>query len=274
MENQDDFRFTREYLFRLIADNMNLLENHLVYRNDRDRLAIVFRDSAAVAYLLEKDSFDGTFYDIDYYRGIRDRIISVVEDRPFNDYLNVILDRILSDKKEKKDKINYKSFVISVFRDIASFHDKIIEQSLNIPWSKTDQEYLLTKRPSTFLSYAYYDKGITLGLYIYLQIHGGFLYVNWMWSGVNSSSEITKRQLDDVLKQSDQFLFLRTLNSDFDYYGGTQIRQWCSWEIGNFYTKNWNQKYYINFYGKTPNENEFLSTLKELKYVVEGKING
>lgn len=275
MEYKDSNRLTREYLFSLISNNIGLLEKHIKKQEYKKELTAVFHDSAELANMLENGISDSSYFDINYSRILKDELIAIISNNSFKTHLSTSIDRIINEKEKdnKKKKISHKSFVISVFKEMANYHDQIIEKNLIIPWSKTDQKITSTNRPTSFLSYAYYDKGITLGLYLYFQIHGGFLYVNWMWSGVNLSSEITKRQLDDVLKQSDQFLFLRTLNSEFDYYEEKQIRQWCSWEIGNFFTKHRNQKYLINFYGKKPKDNDLLSTFKEFKYVVNGIIH-
>ena len=84
---------------------------------------------------------------------------------------------------------------------------------------------------------------------------------------------VTKKQLDNELGRSNQFLFLRTINSELDYYGNSHIRQWCSWEIGNYYTKNPSRKFYINFYGTTL-KNDLLTTFSIFRYVKDGIING
>lgn len=69
-----------------------------------------------------------------------------------------------------------------------------------------------------------------------------------MWDRVNNHSSVTKEKLEEALKDSNQFLFLRTTNSELRIRGNNSIRQWCAWEIGNFYTKHKEEKYYTSFY--------------------------
>ena len=109
-------------------------------------------------------------------------------------------------------------------------------------------EVVRASRKQTFLSYAYYDKGLTQAMFVYFWMRSGFLYVNWMWDGVNSHSSMTKSKLESALADSDQFLFLRTTNSELRVRGNNNsVRQWCAWEIGNYYTKHKDEKYYTSF---------------------------
>lgn len=123
------------------------------------------------------------------------------------------------------------------------------------------------------LSYAYYDKGLTQALFYYFWLRSGFLYVNWMWDGANNHSSATKKKLEYALKDSNQFLFLRTTNSELRIRGNNNsIRQWCAWEIGNFYTKHKEEKYYTSFYDKTEPRNDILDTFRPMREVVLGEI--
>ena len=127
-------------------------------------------------------------------------------------------------------------------------------------------------RKQTFLSYAYLDKGLTLALYYFFKVNGGFLYVNWMWEGTNESSKVTKQELEKALCDSNQFLFLRTTNSEFHVRGNNSIRQWCSWEIGFYYSKNQHEKYYTSFYDKQPTRNDLLDSFSIMTDVVNGQV--
>ena len=74
-------------------------------------------------------------------------------------------------------------------------------------------------------------------------------------------------------KYSNQFLFLRTTNSELRIRGNNNsIRQWCAWEIGNFYTKHKEEKYYTSFYDKTEPRNDILDTFRPMREVVLGEI--
>ena len=81
-----------------------------------------------------------------------------------------------------------------------------------------------------------------------------------------------KKILDDELNRSNQLLFLRTINSELRIRGNHGIRQWCSWEIGNFYTKHSGEKYYTSFYDTAEPSNDILDTFKPMKEVVNGDI--
>ncbi|MFR7390360.1 MAG: hypothetical protein ACLUTU_16370 [Blautia faecis] len=79
--------------------------------------------------------------------------------------------------------------------------------------------------------------------------------------------------MEDALKDSNQFLFPRTTNSELRIRGNNNsIRQWCAWEIGNFYTKHKEEKYYTSFYDKTEPRNDILDTFRPMREVVLGEI--
>lgn len=59
---------------------------------------------------------------------------------------------------------------------------------------------------------------------------------------------VLKNNLENALADSEQLLFIRSVNSELDINGKHIIRPWCSWELGNFYTKNKDEKYFINLY--------------------------
>lgn len=70
---------------------------------------------------------------------------------------------------------------------------------------------------------------------------------------------------------------MRTVNSEFSIRGSGNIRGWCSWELGAFYTLNKMQnanKYYIELYkGKNPQQNnKQLDGIKPLKTIFSGRL--
>lgn len=108
-------------------------------------------------------------------------------------------------------------------------------------------------RNKVFLSHAFDDKLYTFSLYIYMCMHGIFLYVDWMWTSQLKDGKLIKNNLSKHLMESSQLLFLRTINSEFNIRGNGNIRGWCSWELGNFYGVNEinkHEKYYIELYRK------------------------
>lgn len=172
---------------------------------------------------------------------------------------------------EKNENQLYKSPFKTYFRfllkAIANYQEEIIKENyIGI----TDT--INIGRKQTFLSYAYYDKGLTQALFCYFWLRDGFLFVDWMWDGINSHSSLTKSKLEKVLSNSNQFLFLRTTNSELKIPGNNSVRQWCAWEIGNFYTKHKDEKYYTSFYDRDEPRNDILDTFRPMKEVVSGEI--
>lgn len=164
----------------------------------------------------------------------------------FNSLIN-LLNRI-SNKTIEKNKVNLKDLYIN--RELA-FH-------------KTYNR--------VFLSHAFDDKLYTLCLFIYMLNRGIFLYVDWLFCEKFKSGEDIKQNLMKEILLSDQLLFLRTINSEFSIRGSGNIRGWCSWELGSFYSIKKNNKYskfYIELYrrGETSSNNIQLDGMKPLKMI-------
>lgn len=142
--------------------------------------------------------------------------------------------------KKKLSTLPFKTYFRYLIKAIADYQEDIIKDNFI---GLSEMEDILKNRKQTFLSYAYYDKGLTQTLFIYFWMCAGFLYVNWMWDGVNSHSSLTKSKLERAFADSEQFLFLRTTNSELRVRGNNNsVRQWCAWEIGNYYTKHKEEK--------------------------------
>lgn len=172
--------------------------------------------------------------------------------------------------KEQISQLPFKTYFRNLIKAVADYQDEIIKENF-IEFS--DMEVVRASRKQTFLSYAYYDKGLTQALFVYFWMRSGFLYVNWMWDGVNSHSSMTKSKLESALADSDQFLFLRTTNSELRVRGNNNsVRQWCAWEIGNYYTKHKDEKYYTSFYDRMEPRNDLLDTFRPMKEVLQGEI--
>lgn len=266
----DDKEFSREYLYLLVSEQIfNMRE---FFRNDESsyRIRKMFRDSSKVAHFFENEETAEIVIDDAF--GMLEHSLSGIDDHYLRERIIRSVTRQFEERHWKKNKtISFDVISVLVFKAIADYHNKVIQEEMTFENKRVSiMSDLRGSLPQTFLSYAYYDKGITLALFMYFFLNGGFLYVNWMWSGVNPNSSITKKELDNELRESQQLLFLRTLNSEFDYYGGAQIRQWCSWEIGNFYTKNKEEKYYIDFYGKGKGSNDLLTSFKLFKGLKKG----
>ena len=173
--------------------------------------------------------------------------------------------------KEKKKPKSFESWFAIVLNTLIDYQNEIIEEQYIFSEKLNKTVGDGKNRKKTFLSYAFEDKGLSLSLYIYFHLHGGFLYVDWMWNKRIKKCDRLKKIIDNELGTSTQLLFLRTTTSELKIQGNHTIRQWCSWEIGNFYTKNKNKKYILDFYSTAKN-NFFLETFKIMKGVSGGRI--
>lgn len=127
--------------------------------------------------------------------------------------------------------------------------------------------------PQTFLSYAFEDMGLSYALFLYFAKNGGFLFVDWMWNDKGVTGTEIKENLNKELEKSKQLLFTLTPATELSVPGGNRtIRQWCAWEIGNYYNKNQMSKYMIDFYSNRPKSNLFIDSLKTFHYVKNGYI--
>lgn len=176
----------------------------------------------------------------------------------------------LRKQREKKTVKTYKSFWMCLLKALAEYQDRKISEYFHPTMQYRE---LKERKPQTFLSYAYSDKGLSLALFYFFWKKYGFLYVDWMWEGANSNGTITKNMLEKALAESEQLLLLRTTNSELHMPGNYNfIRQWCSWEIGNFYTKHKTEKYYTSFYDRVLPTNDILDSFKPMRDIVQGKI--
>jgi hypothetical protein len=126
-----------------------------------------------------------------------------------------------------------------------------------------------------FLSHAFDDKLYTFSLFVYFIINGVFLYVDWMWAEEFKNGQDIKTNLNNVLKHSNQLLFLRTVNSELAIKGSGNIRGWCSWELGAFYSSkdnNKNEKFYIEMYNLSGKQNKQMDGIKPLRDIINTKL--
>lgn len=128
-----------------------------------------------------------------------------------------------------------------------------------------------------FLSYAFVDRLYAFCLFIYMYYKGIFLYVDFLFCGELDDGVDIKKNLYKQLSLSSQLLFLRSVNSELSIRGNANIRAWCSWELGTFYTLksiNKDAKFYINLYGPKGRrkKNRQLDGIKPLVGVDKGKL--
>lgn len=262
---------TRYDLFKESGDFIASGDNVLQFR-DPGAVRDMYYDSARLIRGFEDYIIHGNeplFRD--EYQSIFERNARAVQNKMVVQRITELMQAQENEKKEKEQQssLPFKTFFRYLLKAIAEYQEEIIKNNF-IEFSETD--FIRKSKKQTFLSYAYYDKGLTQALFIYFWKRSGFLYVNWMWDGVNRHSSITKRKLERALADSDQFLFLRTTNSELRVRGNNSVRQWCAWEIGNYYTKHRDEKYYTSFYDRTEPKNDILDTFNPMKEVVSGEI--
>ena len=154
------------------------------------------------------------------------------------------------------------------------FNDEIIPGD----FSNREAEYIRGGRPQVFLSHAYDDKLYAAALFRYFYEHDVFLYVDWMHHGPQTDGRVLKAYLNKELNNSDQLLFLRTLNSELNIQGKQMLRSWCAWELGNFYRReDGHQKYLLNLYSVEKYENSLNLQIHGLKLftgIDHGRLTG
>lgn len=135
------------------------------------------------------------------------------------------------------------------------------------------------RRPQIFLSYASEDRLYTLCLYIYMSSQRINLYVDWLFSDFKKNGVYIKRHLSKALWYSEQFLFLRSLNSELQIKGSYNIKGWCSWEMGNYYRSGYREKYYIELYSRPDTKRKTEGSLqldgfKKVSSIEHGRLHG
>ena len=261
---------TRYTLFRESADFIGNEEGIIPFRNPR-AVRTMYYESARLIKGFE-DFINGGERPLPeaYQRLFDNNARDVQNESLVRRITEFIQNQIYEKRGYRQSDLPFKTYFSYLIKAITDYQEEIIKDNfIELP----DMETIRMSRQQTFLSYAYYDKGLTLALFYYFWIRSGFLYVNWMWNGVSNHSSITKRELDEALADSRQLLFLRTTNSELRIRGNNNsVRQWCAWEIGNYYTKHKEEKYYTSFYDRAVPRNDILDTFKPMKEVINGMI--
>ena len=260
--------------YNLFMESGDLIESGEGIVRFRDYLSVknMYYDSARLLRGFEDIINNGErMPQMEEYQAMFDRNVKEVQNLVFVHRVTNQIQQQMSKKMEKEQSFSnlFKTYFKYLLKAIADYQEEVIETNFI---EISDDESIRTARKKTFLSYAYYDKGLTQALFYYFWRRSGLLYVNWMWDGVNNHSSVTKEKLEEALKDSNQFLFLRTTNSELRIRGNNSIRQWCAWEIGNFYTKHKEENYYTSFYDKIEPRNDILDTFRPMKEVVLGEI--
>lgn len=265
------FSFLTRYDLFMESGNLITKDNGIVHYKDYLTVQNMYYDSAHL--IMHFEDMINTRSELpqrkEYLEIFYDNVKAVQNTAFAREIENQMQRQIDINNKTGQSSQNFKTFFRLLLKAVANYQENIINANYV---AVADVKTVSTQRKQTFLSYAYYDRGLTQALFYYFWPRSGFLYVNWMWEGLNKDSSTTKEKLEYALRESNQFLFLRTTNSELRMPGSHVIRQWCSWEMGNYYTKNKGEKYYTSFYDKNEPRNDLLDSFKPMREVVQGEI--
>ena len=261
--------YGREILDNLLRFNiyiLNGIENHFLISND-DSVFSIDTSELTKIYLDKINDIDINFYQDIFSDNDIKKMQSIVDN---NEYKTADIIK----KGRNKDIYYLFNSIINVLNEISN---KVLDRL------KFQSNYFLRDskifgkrfRNQVFLSHAFDDKLYTFSLVVFMLKEDIFLYVDWMFSPEFDNGEQIKENLFERIFDSNQLLFLRTVNSELSIRGSGNIRGWCSWELGTFYSiKNKNDKFYIELYkSKTiQKRNKQLDGIKPLKGISSGRL--
>lgn len=259
----------REIIDNLLRFNIYILdgiENYFLISNDDSIISIDTSELTKV--YLDKVNY----IDINFYKGI----ISRNDIKKMQSIVDNNENKIEDTTKKGRNKDIYYLFnsIINVLNEI---NNKVLDRlKIQSNYFSRDSEVLgKIFRNQVFLSHAFDDKLYTFSLFVFMLEEDIFLYVDWIFSPEFDNGERIKLNLSERILDSDQLLFLRTVNSELSIRGSGNIRGWCSWELGTFYSiKNKNDKFYIELYRSKTNQkrNKQLDGIKPLKGIDSGRL--
>lgn len=165
----------------------------------------------------------------------------------YNDLENKI-NGYLENRNLSKKPLQYYSWILdSIIKSINNLKEwKIIslqsEQIYKLPKELFDYQ--------VFLSYSSIDKAVSFWVFQYFRERNIFLYVDWMFGKYYDNGVDSKEQLENEIRKSKKFIYLRTLNSE--NFTGKYTRSWCGWEIGRSYQYHINNQYICNDFAVGP----------------------
>lgn len=255
----EDIRLSRYYLFKNASEQL-ISNNLFFYLDNKGELINLYKGSYIILTNIEEllfrkeDTLDEEMFD------------GMLDDNEV-DALKFIDVRYIS-----KSLNNIKGKILSINLSLQELQEKVITKHVdNIKKAILKRENYLHSLPKVFLSYAYKDMGLSFALFLYCLSHDVFLFVDWMWNTSKEEGKKVKEIIEEELDTSSQLLFTLTPASELNAHGYHTIRQWCAWEIGNFFTKRKEEKYYVNFYPKHT-KNNFIDTLKPLHGIKDQRL--
>lgn len=191
-------------------------------------------------------------------------------DRDIRRLYNNLMKEIISYENKQNTNKTARSLFNKLLKELSQFNEIAIDDDI---WTENREK--TEEMPQVFLSHAYDDKVYALALFDYFYTNGIYLYVGWMHNGIINDGEVLKHKLQDELYQSDQLLFLRTINSELDIQGKQFLRPWCAWELGNYYNvKNGEEKYLINLYSIDEYKNVQTHGLRLFSGIIDQRMQG
>lgn len=259
-------RVAIEFIGRVMKD-FNHLENENRYHFPHT-FDYVSRTSNKYDYLFDNLS-DNSFY----YRFIenfypiaeagteeRRRYVRLTPSSAFN-VINGIIHAIVKDINDDDDWRKINAYYRREFRDeINRMEDEDVNR-----WIDN-----VKGMPIAFLSYAFDDRAYTLHLHNLFINNGVFLYVDDLFDYGHDNSYSIKKALFPWIKMSKYFIFLRSIKSE----SISSIRPWCSWEIGNSFTKPSKKCFKIDIFGVRHSLNKLIGDFEVFSNVYDGEVIG
>lgn len=261
-------KISRYELFMLVSDKV--LSNDIVIFANPLYVSSVFKNSATLIYGMEEKFIETNlnFLNLEFdFFSLLQRNYKNIDDKRLQNRIDSFISKYKHNYENKKSH-NFPFLFSSLIKILQNFQNETINKYL----LKINIQQRNTNLPQIFLSYAYLDKGLTLGLFYYFLDRESFLYVNWMWTDTIVGGDNVKSCIDLELKKSSQLLFLRSAHSELVGDNGFFVRQWCAWELGNFYYQKKDCKFLLNLYETAVRPNEFLESLKIMSGIKDGFI--
>lgn len=172
----------------------------------------------------------------------------------------------LSEKKiEKFIKLGRPEYLFKDFlKATEASADYVIDEILSKEPDKFDIKNT-NGNPQAFLSHAFKDRVFTFALFCFFYSRDIYLYIDWMHNQKIDNGADLKKNLSKMLDESESLIFVSTINSELSILGASSIRQWCSWEIGLFYSKN-RDKFLIRVYSPIDENDSYQLSLSNIIY--------
>ena len=176
------FSFLTRYNLFMESGNLITKDNGIVHYKDYLAVQNMYYDSAHI--IMHFEDMINSRLELPHrkeYLEIFYNNVKAVQNTSFAREIENQMQLQIDIKSEKgQSSQNFKTFFRLLLKAIADYQENVINANFV---EVADAKAVSTIKKRTFLSYAYYDKGLTQALFYYFWIRSGFLYVNWMWEG-------------------------------------------------------------------------------------------